>query len=251
MPNETREVYNKSASRWRRREPNSLSDFTARPRVFDLCGEVAGLEALDLGCGEGYCARELIGRGARHVSGVDISEKMIDLALAANQEDGLPIDYRVGTVVALDEADTSVDLALGVFVYNYLAVAEVARSFAEVFRVLKPGGAFVFSVPHPSFSFIRANLEPPFYFDLGDAGYFSARDTQYQGKIFCRDKSELNVQMVAKNFEDYFAALAEAGFSRLPVVRELGVTEDMLALDPEFFAPVADVPLHVAFRITK
>ena len=251
MNQDTRELYNQTAQRWQRREPNSLSDFTARPRVFDLCGEVRDLSVVDLGCGEGYCAREIASRGAAQIQGIELSQSMVDLAKSQQRPEDAVIEYRQGNVTDLPYADESFDLAMGVFVYNYLTIQQTGQSFSEVFRVLKPGAAFVFSVPHPAFPFIRADHEAPFYFDAMGNGYFSSRDQQCQGEIHCRDGSVLNVQMIPKSLEDYFSLLAGAGFSTLPQVQEYGVTQDMLELDREFFEPVADVPLHLAFRIIR
>src|SRR5215831_3847060 len=46
------------------------------PALLNACGEVEGRSALDLGCGEGWCSRELAGRGARVVA-IDICDAMI------------------------------------------------------------------------------------------------------------------------------------------------------------------------------
>lgn len=40
MNESTKDIYNENAHLWERREPNSLSDFTGRPPVFDLCSDV-------------------------------------------------------------------------------------------------------------------------------------------------------------------------------------------------------------------
>jgi 2-polyprenyl-3-methyl-5-hydroxy-6-metoxy-1,4-benzoquinol methylase len=45
--------------------------------VLDAVGDPAGLDVLDAGCGEGYMARELASRGARHVTGIDASGEMV------------------------------------------------------------------------------------------------------------------------------------------------------------------------------
>jgi SAM-dependent methyltransferase len=248
---DTERLYDRNASRWQRRKPSSLSDFTGRPALFELCGAVEGLDILDLGCGEGYCARELAGRGARSMTGVELSKEMVQLARAQESELGQGIVYRQGDVTKLDDADASYDLAVGVFVYNYVDTAQMRASFREVFRVLRAGGHFVFAVPHPAFAFIRREKAPPFYFDVAEGGYFSGRDRKFQGEIHRRDGSALPVQMVHKTFTDYFGALRVAGFSSLPEVRELGVLPEHLALDPGFFGPVADLPLHVAFRVER
>ena len=247
---DTQSLYNATANRWQRKEPNSLSDYTARPRVFDLCGDVRGMQVIDLGAGEGYCAREIALRGAARITGIELSEKMVALAKQQQADDDI-IQYHVGDVTALAEPDHHYDLALGVFVYNYLTIEQTQASFAQVYKLLKPGGHFVFSVPHPSFPFIRQAQSRPFYFDTAGAGYFSSRDQLCSGEIWCRDGTSLNVQMIPKSLADYFSALAAAGFSSLPEVEELGVDEEMIALDSEFFSPLRDIPLHLAFKIKK
>lgn len=244
-------LYDKHAARWQRREPSSLSDFTGRPAVFDLCGDVSGLDILDLGCGEGYCSRELAGRGARSVTGVELSGEMVQLAQVQESELKQGITYRQGDVTRLEDADASYDLAIGVFVYNYVTAGQMLASFREARRVLRPGARFVFAVPHPAFAFVRKECRPPFYFEVGDAGYFSGRDARFQGEIRRRDGAALPVQMVHKTLGDYFDALRTAGFSAMPDVRELRVLPEHLALDAGFFSPVADVPLHLAIRIAK
>lgn len=248
---DTGQLYDEHAARWRRREPSSLSDFTGRPPVFELCGDVAGLAILDLGCGEGYCSRELAGRGAGSVTGVELSSEMVELAKSQEAELGQGIVYRQGDVTALEDADGSYDMAVGVFVYNYVDTAQMQASFREVYRVLRPGGSFVFSVPHPALGWIRTERERPFFFDVEGTGYFSGRDRQFQGEIYRRSGEALPVQMVHKTFGDYFDGLRQAGFDRLPEVRELAVRPEHLELDPEFFGPVRDQPLHVAFRIRR
>lgn len=249
MTNITEDIYNKNASNWERREPNSLSDFTGRPVVFNLCGDVSGLRILDIGCGEGYCARILKAMGAASIEGIDISPEMIALARSQTEDDSL--QFQVGDVQSLSFENDQFDLVVGVFVYNYLTVEEMERSHREVFRVLKPGGRFLFSVPHPAFPQIKSDLTRPFYFDFGGKGYFSSRDIRNHGVIFCRDGKELPVQMIHKLFEDYFSSLAAAGFTTLPSVTEMGVKPEHMELDAEFFSPVNDIPLHMAISLKK
>lgn len=248
---DTGKLYDEHASRWQRREPSSLSDFTGRPAVFDLCGHVEGMDIIDLGCGEGYCSRELASRGAGSVTGVELSHEMVQSAKAQDAELGQGVTYRQGDVTALEDADSAYDLAVGVFVYNYVDTAQMRASFREVFRVLRPGGHFVFAVPHPAFSFIRRERTPPFFFDVRSAGYFSGRDQQFQGEIHRRDGTALPVQMVHKTIGDYFDALRDAGFEAMPEVRELAVKPEHLDMDAVFFGPVADLPLHMAIRTRR
>ena len=250
-PPSSPELYDATASRWVRREPTSLSDFTGRPRTLELCQPVAGKRVLDLGCGEGYCARLLVGMGAAEVIGIDSSSQMIAAARSEEAREPLGIRYDVGDAARLEHvADASFDLVLAMFLFNYLEIEGTRRCMAEVARALRPGGRFVFAVPHPSLPFVREE-EPPFYFSVDRGGYFSNRDRRFPGKIWKRDGTELEVQLVHKTFEDYFAALAAAGFRALPTVLELGVTPEIEAIDPAFFRPLADVSLHAAFAIER
>lgn len=247
----TKGLYDRSADRWIRREPSSLSDFTARPVVLDLCEPVVNQQVLDLGCGEGYCSRELKHRGAAEVYGIDLSSGMIEAAL--QQEVRQPLGIRYESRCATDLAhipDQSYDLVLAVFLFNYLTIEQMQRCVAEVFRVLRPGGRFIFSVPHPAFPYMR-KPDYPFYFEVGEDGYFSQRDRQFPGRIWKRDGSWLDVQLVHKPLEEYFDALRLAGFDRMPLVRELRVTEEHLHLDESFFKPLFDYPLHLAFQIHR
>ena len=127
----------------------------------------------------------------------------------------------------------------------------MGKSFAEVRRVLKKSGKFIFCVPHPAFPFIRTDNEPPFFFDFGCKGYFSARDKNSQGKIWRRDNQSLPVEMQHKLISDYFSKLAEVGFYKMPVVKELGVDNELMKIDKSFFGPLFDIPLHMLFSVQK
>ncbi len=246
----TKNLYNDTAKQWIRGEPSSLSDFTARPFILEMCEPVAERQILDLGCGEGYCSRELSRRGAA-LHGIDLSQSMIAAARLQETKDNLGIDYEVGCATNLQQFDDrQFDLVVAVFLFNYLTTTQTQQCMTEVLRVLRPGGRFIFSVPHPCFPYMR---EPayPFYFEVEDKGYFSQRDRQFPGRIWKRDGSSLNVQLVHKTFTDYFDALKNAGFKIMPVLRELRVTAEHIALDESFFRPLFDLPLHLAIEVSK
>jgi SAM-dependent methyltransferase len=249
LSTDTRTLYDQTAGNWSRHQPSSLSDYTARPQVMALCEPLAGKLVLDLGCGEGYCSRMLSQRGA-HVVGLDLSERMIALAREAESAEPLGIRYDVADATTADLGEASVDLVVAVFLFNYLGVEQMRKTMANVHRMLKPGGHFVFAVPHPAFAFMRAPA-PPFYFDVGSAGYFSARDSLFGGRIWKRDGSALDVQLVHKTLEDYFAALQMAGFTTMPTVTELKATREMVAMDEGFFGPLFDFPLHMAVKVAR
>lgn len=241
-----------STGAWRRNAPLLLSDFTARPFLLDWCEPVRGHDLLDLGCGEGFISRELMLRGARSIHAIDVSGELIRHACEAEKNEPLGIDYQVGDAVDLSrfQAD-SFDLILAVFLFNYLERQRCTEVMTQVHQLLKRGGRFVFAVPHPTLPFLRKVREEPFYFDRRGLGYFSGRDTLWEGEIWRRDGTSVPIRCVHKTLDDYFQVIREAGFRLLPDVKELHVTQDQLSHDPAFFSSLWDQPLHLAFRLEK
>ena len=247
----TQLLYDQTASNWIRQLPLSLSDFTARPVVINLCEPIHGMRILDVGCGEGYCSRELMRRGAKSLYGVDISQSMIEAARNQEMQDQLGIQYEVGCATDLSQFENeSFDIVVAVFIFNYLTVDQMQQCMKEVERVLSPSGKFIFSVPHPAFPYMRG-AEPPFYFEVKESSYFSARNQQFPGRIWKRDGTPLDVQLVHKTLQDYFSALNETGFKSMPTLLELGVKPEHMELDASFFGPLQDFPLHLAVMINK
>ncbi|MFB2980394.1 EF-hand domain-containing protein [Microseira sp. BLCC-F43] len=262
------QLYETSSQKWVRKEPSCLSDFTARPAIFELCEPVKDAVILDLGCGEGYCARELMRRGASKVIGVDISANSIAAAQAEEQREPLGITYLTGNSTnvlellrngnLLTDQEGCFDVIVAVFLFNYLTLHEMLQCMTQVQQLLKPGGRFIFSVPHPSFAF-WSNPQTSFHFDVqglagvedNSRGYFSARDRLLPGKIARRDGTQLQVQLRHKTMQDYFDALRKSGFETLPTMQELRVTDEHMQLDRAFFGSLYDLPLHVAFSIEK
>ncbi|OUC11678.1 MAG: SAM-dependent methyltransferase [Alkalinema sp. CACIAM 70d] len=251
LSSSTQNLYDQSASRWIRGEPIALSDFTARPIILGMCEPVLGQRILDLGCGEGYCSRELMRRGAKEVYGIDLSERMIEAALGQEKTDPLGIHYEAGCATDLSHlADESFDQVLAVFLFNYLTIEQMQQCMTEVIRVLRPQGQFIFSVPHPAFPYMR-KAGYPFYFQVEETKYFSQRNHIFPGRIWKRDGSWLDVQLVHKTLEDYFDVLRRVGFQTLPIVKELRVTPEHVQLDEAFFQPLVDFPLHLAIQVVR
>jgi SAM-dependent methyltransferase len=247
---DTKTLYDGQASQWQRTGPVLLSDYSARPFVMDLCEPLKGYSILDIGCGEGYVGRELLKRGAARIHGIDISDAMIEKADAEKQKLGLDnATYEVRDIRGLGDSEFQVDTVLAMFLFNYLNVADTAEVMKKAYSQLKHGGHFIFSVPHPSLAFLKQD-KYPFYFEKR-GGYFSGRNILFPGEIWRRDGIAVGVQCVHKTFEDYFTAMRYAGFVHMPEVHELHINDEHVAIDPEFFTPLIDLPLHVAFKVKK
>lgn len=126
------------------RMTDPASDMHARfaARAADLVA--AGGRVLDLGCGFGKStvalARALPGA---EITGVDLSEPLLRLALLRARELGLPLRYRQGRVEALPWPDASFDLVTASMVIHEMPPAAMRRALAEAARVLRPGGTLL------------------------------------------------------------------------------------------------------------
>lgn len=112
-----------------------------------LLGEVAGRDALEVGCGSAPCARWLRNAGARAV-GVDLSAGMLGHALRLNARTGIAVPLVQASADQLPFAAASFDMACSAF-GAVPFVADLDTVFREVARVLRPGGRWVFAVTHP------------------------------------------------------------------------------------------------------
>ncbi len=104
---------------------------------------VSGTRVLEYGCGRGSSAFFLSDRGAI-VSAIDISKAGLDLAREEARNRGLSIDFRLMNAEKLEFPDSTFDLVCGTAILHHL---DLDRSFGEISRVLKPGGATVFIEP--------------------------------------------------------------------------------------------------------
>ena len=105
-----------------------------------------GQTVLDLGSGAGFdalIAARKVGPAGR-VIGVDMTDAMLDKARGNAERAGMGhVEFRKGDIEALPVEDDLIDVALSNCVLN-LAL-DKDRAFAEVHRVLKPGGRLAVS----------------------------------------------------------------------------------------------------------
>jgi arsenite methyltransferase len=101
----------------------------------------AGETVVDIGSGAGMdlllAARRTGPAG--HAVGVDMTDAMIERARKSAAEVGMPhVEIRKGDATSLPVPDASVDVVISNGVLNL--VPEKERGFAEIIRILKPGG---------------------------------------------------------------------------------------------------------------
>ncbi len=118
------------------------------PAFLEMLPTVAGLEGLDLGCGEGTNTRAVARLGAR-MTGLDIAPTFVRHAREMEAREPLGIDYVLGDGQSIDFPDASFD-----FVTAFMSLMDMADQqsvLKGVERVLRPRGFLQFSILHPCF----------------------------------------------------------------------------------------------------
>lgn len=177
------------------------------------CGvpvEHAGLEpgqtVLDLGSGAGldvFVARNEVGEDG-HVIGVDMTAEMVAKARENAKQSGFDnVEFRLGEIEHLPVRSDSVDVVISNCVLNL--VPDKQRAFAEIFRVLKPGGHFCIS------DIVSSQALPEWIKDIAEA---------YAGCV-----------SGAIPKENYLRLIEETGFSQVTVAtqRRIQVPAELVA----------------------
>lgn len=114
----------------------------ATAALAEQLGLAPGMHVLDIGCGIGGAARYLATTYRCRVTGIDLTAEYVAAATELTRRCGLAarVDFRVASATALPFAEKSFDAVT--LLHVGMNVADKAKVFAEVRRVLKPDGVF-------------------------------------------------------------------------------------------------------------
>jgi SAM-dependent methyltransferase len=198
------EGWEQEAENWVRwtRTPGHDAYWHYREPFFAHIVPAPGRRTLEIGCGEGRVARDLVQRG-HTVTAVDASPTLLRYAREADPAGR----YLVADAAVLPFPDDAFDLVVA---YNALMdIADMPGTVREAARVLEPGGRFCICVTHP----------------LNDAGGFDGSEPDapftihgpYLGRrpheeTFDRDGLRMTFRGWSYALEEYTEALEAAGF---------------------------------------
>lgn len=124
---------------------DSTASFAGVANPHRIAPLTRGATVLDIGCGAGMdllLAAKSVGAQGRAI-GVDMTESMAERARAGAVAAGLAnVEVRLGDAMELPVDSASVDYVISNGVLNL--TPDKRRAYGEVFRVLKPGGAFLY-----------------------------------------------------------------------------------------------------------
>ena len=174
----------------------------------NLAHQMGGFSMLDLGVGAGRTTLHFA-KWVGNYEGVDISEKMIRACKARFSKYPMQLTFRVGDATNLEWIDDSTkDFVL--FSYNGIDYVDHERRqtiFAEVHRVLKPNGYFLFSthnllaVDH-LFSFRKQYSRNPVTF-LRNLRRWVLINYKYNSRTQIRNRSKVPFQIINDGAYDF------------------------------------------------
>ncbi len=171
----------------------------------------SGKTVLDLGCGYGWHCIYAAEHGAAHVTGVDLSEKMLEVAREKTQFS--QVEYQRAAIEEADFAPESFDVVFSSLAFHYVkdypALVEKVRSW------LKPGGDFVFSVEHPIFT--AYGSQDWYYDENGNILHFPVDNYYYEGERKANFLGE-DVDKYHRTLTTYLDTLLTGGFALRRVV---------------------------------
>ena len=126
---------------WSRAEPCWGLWATPEPQVGVLPEDVAGMDAIELGCGTAYVSSWLARAGA-HPVGIDVSEVQLATARTMQEEFGISFALLLGDAECVPGGDDTFDLAISE--YGASLWCDPYRWIPEAARLLRPGGQLVF-----------------------------------------------------------------------------------------------------------
>lgn len=248
MPND----YDNYAQTGHNRGSYNSHKFVEKPMMREMLPDLKDQTVLMLGCGTGEETQLLVSAGAQKLTGIDLSETSVKIA----QKTYPGCNFRVGDMHRLPFEDCSFD-----FVYSSLTIHYSPKPlavFEEVFRVLKPGGKFLFSVGHP----LRwASTE----IESHDAkirviGYGKKQNGEqivcgdYLTYALCRHSFPQHGNEVLEFYSGapstYFKLLKNSGFT-VDDFTESKCAETAKDKDPDYYQRFSKIPQFQAFLATK
>ena len=195
-----------------------------------LLGDVAGKWVIEIGCGGGQNSIALAKWGATCV-GVDPSPAQIAHARRLALESGVEVQFIVGVAEDLSTfPDAHFDIVLSSYAFDY--VTDLQRAYREAWRVLVPGGPFVFCLSHPWFQAVGWHLagDP----DAPEIGDYAAWPDVEEWDWTYEDGTTARMRGHLRTLAHIINELLEAGFTLERLVEQN--IEDVAEMSPEELA---------------
>lgn len=208
-----------------RENPYNYNLLIEHPALIGLLPDLTGKAILDMGCGFGEMCEEFLSRGAAFVTGIDVSENMLQEA-KARRKDNLEI-LRMD-MCDIKDLGRKYDVITSSLAVHY--IADWRELVGSVYACLNEGGTFIFSQEHP---LTTAPLNGPSYEKNKDSDGIHYRLTDY-GRSGIRHTEWLtdDVEKYHRTFSEILNTLTDTGF-RIDELKEPLPTAQAIEKNPK------------------
>lgn len=197
------------------------------PALFSMMPDLQGKSVLDLGCGFGEHCKKFVECGAERVVGIDISEKMLEVARAENADPKINyIHMPMEEIAGLQE---KFDVVISSLALHY--VEDFAGVVRKIYDLLEEEGIFVFSQENPLNTchsggdrWTRDTNGNKLYMNLANYGVEGERES-----VWFVD----NVMKYHRTFSTIANTLIDAGFIIEKMIEPMP-TEELLEQYPDY-----------------
>lgn len=185
----------------------NANDLIEQPAMRKLLPDLVDKSVLDLGCGYGHNCVDFLERGALNVVGIDISEKMLEIA--ERESAHKKIRYINMSMTDIGILNEKFDLIYSSLAFHYVKNFDAFAK--EMYSVLNVGGQLLFSQEHP---IITATVDGKGHFNKDENGNrisytFSDYNRSGERKVHWYVDGVIKYH---RTFSDIITALAKAGF---------------------------------------
>lgn len=250
----TVDLYNKMAANWtksKRDNSNLYHTYLEKPAIYGKLPNLKGKTVLCLGCGSGEEAEYLRIYGAKKVVGIDISEKLIEIAKSSY----LGIEFYVMDIEKLDFPAESFDFAFSSLTMHYLE--NWTKALRGIYKILKKNSLFLFSITSPFFSAMEKvdneNIKSRL---VGYKDYKGSENYEVFGDYLGLYKRQVNVApgMIISNYHRPLSVIIKeirsTGFELLDIIEPKALPESKKQ-DHKFWAIHQKITEFMIFELRK
>lgn len=122
-----------------------LNELLEQPVMKRLLQPVLDKTVLDMGCGLGHQIRKLLEQHPKQITGLDISQKMLDEA--QNRTTSSKVEWICSALEDFNFGTDKFDLIISSMTLHYIENLDLL--FQKIYTGLKARGQFIFSMEHP------------------------------------------------------------------------------------------------------
>lgn len=184
--------------------PNESAE---KPVTLSLLNPELNGPVLDLGCGYGDLAKELLAKGATNYTGIDSSRKMIAFGRAVVKDERAV--FIQADINQWEYPTAAYNLVISCSVFHY--IDDLDALLARIYQSLKPSGELILSVEHPLLSYMNEPQAIASHIEYNGLSQWGTKEYFEHGpRIHAWMKAR--VVKFHRPIEEYWRAITAAGF---------------------------------------